>query len=227
MYCIQPPGGDWDTSASLVRSCHIHPLMEKNTPAHGHRLTHAMNIFKFSIQSSSTWVNLIDWLCLCSTAPSAGHPDSVRLHRWVLGPRPWGPPDGAVRRRALLRHGVPGQAVGSLRLGGEAPWRNLGRGREIELDRNTGWGIEAEQLGEISGDCHVCAGLFRNRRRRSKVKTHVGLRDSKDGLPYTDQDQREPKINQTLFALYQYLCIPKDVYSMSFLFCQYISGIGK
>ncbi|TNN30789.1 hypothetical protein EYF80_059060 [Liparis tanakae] len=54
-------------------------------------------------------------------SPAAGHPDGVRLHRRVLGPRPRGPADGAVRRRALQRHGVPGQAVGALRLGGEDP----------------------------------------------------------------------------------------------------------
>lgn len=90
--------------------------------------------------------SVIDWLYLCSIAPPTGHPDGVRLHRGVLGPRPGGPSDSPVCCWALLWHGVPGQAVRSLWHRGEDPWRNLCGGWKVEISRNTGPVRVAEEL---------------------------------------------------------------------------------
>lgn len=109
-------------------------------------------------------------LCFCSTAPPTGHPDGVRLHRGVLGPRPRGPRDGPVRRRALLRHGVPGQTVGVLRLGGENPRGNLCRGREV---RELGGNDDPQRAAEESQKSEIHANAS-SRDRRANWKTGAG-----------------------------------------------------
>lgn len=141
--------------------------------------------------------SVIDWLYLCSIALPTGHPDGVRLHRGVLGPRPGGPSDSPVCCWALLWHGVPGQAVRSLWHRGEDPWRNLCGGWKVELNRNTGPVRVAE---ELQPSClkskkfqWMHFAILVHQKCVTEEQTGNSCRwnraDTRDGLLYTNQDQ--------------------------------------